>query len=120
VWYTRTMPYKDPAAQKAAKQAWYQRNKDLVSVRQKQRKNSIRKFVEEHKEQNSECADCGISYPPHMLDFDHLGDKEFGIAHAVHLNKSLEDLKKEIDKCEIVCANCHRHRTYMRSIKLNK
>lgn len=114
------MPYKDPAAQKAAQQAWYQRNKDLVSVRTNQRKNSIRKWIEKYKEDNSICTDCKISYPPHMLDFDHLGNKEFGIAHTVHLGKSLDNLIKEVEKCEIVCANCHRHRTYMRSIKLNK
>ena len=109
------MPYKDPHKQKAAQQAWYERNKKVVEERSLAKKTSIRKFIEQYKQDNSICTDCKISYPPHILDFDHIRDKEFGITNASRDKVSMKRLLAEIDKCEIVCSNCHRHRTYIRS-----
>ncbi len=114
------MPYKDPLAQKAAQAAWYQRNKQLVLSRTKDKRNKARVFVRNYKLENSICTDCGISYPPHILDFDHLGDKKFQIGGNNHKGRSIDSIKKEIEKCEIVCSNCHRHRTYMRSVNKKK
>lgn len=60
------------------------------------------------------CADCQVEYPSYVMDFDHLGDKEFNISNAINFH-SLEKIKKEIAKCEVVCANCHRIRTHDRT-----
>ena len=61
------------------------------------------------------CNDCGIKYPPYVMDFDHLEDKAFTIARRKHyVNR--EDLLLEVSKCEVVCSNCHRERTHNRSI----
>ena len=62
--------------------------------------------------QNTPCKDCNISFPYYVMHFDHLGNKSFNIAR--NYNKSLGELKNEINKCEIVCANCHAIRTYNR------
>lgn len=61
------------------------------------------------------CKDCGQSYPPYVMDFDHLGleDKIYNISQMVGA-KGMKSILKEIDKCEIVCANCHRQRTHDR------
>ena len=57
------------------------------------------------------CMDCGIEYPPYIMDFDHVrGEKLFGLAHAVNL--TMESIIAEISKCDVVCANCHRERTH--------
>lgn len=48
------------------------------------------------------------------MDFDHLKPKSFELAKAASHYRSLETIKKEIDKCEVVCANCHRIRTFNR------
>ena len=48
-----------------------------------------------------------------VLEFDHLGDKEFGIG-AGFRDRSLQALLNEMAKCEVVCANCHRRRTATR------
>ena len=108
------MPYKDPEKQKAAQRMWYERNKESIIQNVKDRKRKIKAFVLQYKLDNSICMDCGISYPPHVLDFDHLGDKEFQIGQGAK-SKGIEALKAEIAKCEIVCSNCHRHRTWMRN-----
>lgn len=63
---------------------------------------------------SSSCKDCGDS-DPMILEFDHLGDKVAGISSLIQLPSSLENLQKEINKCDIVCANCHRRRTYSRN-----
>lgn len=61
------------------------------------------------------CADCGYREHPAALDFDHLPGhkKKFGIAAGCH-KYSWEDVLIEIAKCDVVCANCHRVRTYER------
>ncbi len=60
------------------------------------------------------CADCGLSFPPWVMDFDHRDPrtKSFALAAGKALLKSREVLLAEIAKCDIVCANCHAIRTY--------
>lgn len=55
------------------------------------------------------CVDCGEP-DPLVLEFDHLRDKRFEIARGVR-DKNWAELVSEIEKCEVVCANCHRRRT---------
>ena len=59
------------------------------------------------------CADCGGTFPPYVMDFDHVGtDKSFTISRKIGANKGT--LLSEIEKCDLVCANCHRIRTKRR------
>ena len=55
------------------------------------------------------CQRCGYSKCMEALDFHHStrGEKDFGISYKGH-TKSIDILKKEVDKCELLCANCHR------------
>lgn len=65
---------------------------------------------------HSSCLDCTITNPL-VLEFDHMPgfEKKFDIARAVSgSTRSWKAIQKEIDKCEIVCANCHRIRTMTR------
>lgn len=56
----------------------------------------------------SGCTDCG-NMDLRVLEFDHQYDKVGNIARMMGF--STEKVKAEIDKCEVVCANCHRIRT---------
>lgn len=98
---------------------WYQRNKEARLIQIKSRVSWIRKYVSEYKENNSVCLDCGVSYPPYVLDFDHLPqfEKSFPLSSSGVKGRGLDAVNEEIAKCEIVCANCHRHRTFMRKAK---
>lgn len=58
------------------------------------------------------CKDCGCS-DPRVLEFDHVNGKTRSV--STMLNFCWESVLKEIEKCEVVCANCHRIRTYDRS-----
>jgi len=54
------------------------------------------------------CNKCGES-DPICLDFHHTsGNKDFQISTAVHVVRSKENILKEIEKCVILCSNCHR------------
>jgi hypothetical protein len=56
------------------------------------------------------CMDCGYAENPVALDFDHVkGVKLLNIGMNRHRDINL--ILEEIDKCEVVCANCHRIRT---------
>ena len=108
--------------QKAAYQkAWYEKNKAKhianVSARKKMVVEKVREFVRELKE-STPCADCHKNYPSYVMDFDHLGDKEYPIANMIQQGYDIASVQREIDKCEIVCSNCHRIRTHARLTQL--
>ena len=54
-----------------------------------------------------------MQYPYYVMDFDHIEDKVGAVSQLIKAN-NIGALKKEIEKCEIVCANCHRRRTFIR------
>lgn len=57
------------------------------------------------------CVDCGESDPV-VLDADHVrGRKASGIAKMLTSGRTWEAVQKELEKCEIRCANCHRRKT---------
>ncbi len=62
------------------------------------------------------CADCRIQYPYYVMDFDHRdGDlKEFSLNSVHRVTKRA--ILREIEKCDVVCANCHRERTHRRRV----
>lgn len=74
-------------------------------------------MLSEIKEKNG-CVDCLKKYPYYILDFDHVYGKKVANISFMLDNYSVEDIMKEIAKCEIVCANCHRERTFQRKNSL--
>lgn len=107
------MPYKDPAAQKAAQRRAYQKNKEMYLQRNRNRRLlhvSIAKAIKEEG-----CMDCGGSFPPYMMDFDHR-DPSTKFADPSRYNSFATPLKyvDELAKCDPVCANCHRRREHNR------
>ena len=88
------------------------KNRFKVNAWNKSRAAKGRKYLDTAKD--VPCADCGIRYPSYVMDFDHLRDKDFNVSRRTA--GSLKTLQTEIDKCEVVCANCHRIRTHDRSV----
>lgn len=59
------------------------------------------------------CADCGKCYNPWQMQYDHVrGVKINNVSNMLGLSK--EAILAEIAKCDLVCANCHAERTYLR------
>jgi hypothetical protein len=59
------------------------------------------------------CNSCGFNEHPAVLDFHHRDgtNKSFNIGSSLHL-VSRELLMEEIAKCDVLCANCHRIKSY--------
>lgn len=108
------MPYKDPEKQKLAQARYYQENKTSLRLEQNGQRSKLRLLIEQAK--SVPCVDCDIPYPTYMMDFDHCrGTKSFTISSQLSTkNPTKQRLLDEIAKCDVVCANCHRHRTRMR------
>lgn len=90
--------------------------KEKTLSRQRDRRSKTRKAIQDAKS-NAVCADCKEDYPYWIMQFDHLNDKLFTIAQATVEGRSLDTVLKEIEKCDIVCANCHANRTHMRLVQ---
>lgn len=66
------------------------------------------------------CMDCTGVFPWIVMDFDHRPEevKEFNVAKLGQYKATPEriaKLEKEIAKCDLICANCHRIRTQRRN-----
>lgn len=96
----------------------YQGNKKEHIARVNARSKAVRKKLLEYvwELKRKPCMDCGQTFHPVVMDYDHVrGSKSCGIAGLITKEASLERIQEEIDKCDLVCANCHRVRTFTRS-----
>ena len=95
---------------------WYHRNREAEAEKQRVRKTSrAEKFKEyiNHLKESTACQDCGNFYKAYVMDLDHRDPKQKSFSVSKHNgSKSWDTLLAEITKCDIVCANCHRERTY--------
>jgi len=92
--------------------AWATKPKnDRRNTLSRENRNKKKKFIADLKIERG-CADCGYKSAPEAMDFDHVhGVKKM---HVSSVQGSIESILAEIEKCEVVCANCHRIRTYNR------
>jgi len=87
---------------------WYANNKKAAKAAVKQRKQEIRVWFNEYKA-TLKCAYCSETDPA-CLDFHHIdpSEKEINVPWAVDWGWGVERIKREIAKCIVLCANCHR------------
>jgi len=125
------MPLKDRAARNELSRLYYHKNRErlkaahLVHYQQnrgkyfaavKKNKERLRQWMMEVKD-DGPCADCKTHYPPYVLDFDHVrGKKLLSVSEMVERCYGKKKILEEIEKCELVCANCHRERTHKRKV----
>lgn len=93
--------------------AWYAKNKEKQKARTRKYRFVLKDKVSEYKASHP-CVDCGEMYPSCVMDFDHTGeDKSANVSFLASGNYS-KKVWEEIEKCELVCSNCHRIRTHNR------
>ena len=96
----------------------YQDNKSYYFDKTKQRRKVSKEFIDLIKINNKclKCSEDDIA----CLDFHHVDedkDKDFNISEAYRHGVSIETIKREIDKCIILCSNCHRKLHYYENKK---
>jgi hypothetical protein len=64
----------------------------------------------------SPCLDCNVLFPYYVMDFDHRPgtDKKFNLHNRGITSRGMKTILAEIAKCDLICSNCHRARTYNR------
>jgi hypothetical protein len=93
----------------------YKANKARYIKRAWVKKQEFAAFVNGLK--NKPCADCGIVYSPWVMQFDHVRGKKEGDVSVFVGHGSIKKILKEIEKCDLVCANCHADRTHKRRVQ---
>lgn len=71
-----------------------------------------RKAVRDLKD-DQPCSDCGFKFRYWQMDFDHVRGKKIGNLNRLS-NGRTDVAIQETKKCDLVCANCHRLRTFLR------
>jgi hypothetical protein len=97
----------------AMQKAWKTANPDKVRAyaasSAKRIASTTIKYIRERKD--VPCFDCGVRYAYYVMQFDHVsGEKKFNI--GTPSGRTMDSVIEEIDKCEVVCANCHMERTW--------
>ena len=85
----------------------YRKNKKYYYDKAKERQQQLHKQLVEYKKTLS-CSRCGYSEHHSALDFHHISKKDIDICRAAQHGWSWERIMKEVSKCIVLCANCHR------------
>jgi hypothetical protein len=104
------MPALNPETRAEANVRYYNGHRDVIRQRQLDNRGKLRKIVIAFK--SVSCADCHVKYPYFVMDFHHEDGKGENISNMVARNVSVITLLSEIFKCIVLCANCHRIRSY--------
>jgi len=88
-------------------------------VTKKDKRRTSRKLVIQLKT-GRPCLDCKELYPHYMMDFDHVRGTKIGNIYDLAKTGDIAKLLAEVAKCDLVCANCHRHRTFMRAAGVDR
>lgn len=117
---------KDERDRREYQKRYYAKNKEKFAARDakinsetwkkkhRQHRDKCRPVLNKIKDQP--CADCELKYPYPVMEFDHVrGEKVANVSRMVSQGVSLEKILIEVEKCDVVCANCHRIRTWERA-----
>jgi|SRR3990172_334668 len=120
--YMRKWRSRNPEKAKAKDRDYYQRNKEKVKASNRDYRSRNLEKVQATKHERRDlirnlkakpCVDCGGLFHFSAMDFDHVfGEKLFGIGTSGA--RTLKSILAEIEKCDLVCSNCHRVRTWKR------
>jgi hypothetical protein len=98
---------------------YYRKNRDAqkarllrnAAARKADNKSRVIEYLREHP-----CVDCGEADIV-VLQFDHVANKERDVARMLSGSWTWSAIEREIAKCEVRCANCHRLRTALRYLQ---
>ena len=113
-----------PARHRKVVNAWHKANPEKVkAIVLKGRENGYKRMKILRKEKYAKicsiklktgCMDCGYNLSAVALDFDHRVGEVKLFTLSMYNSKSWDNILREIAKCDVVCANCHRIRTNQR------
>jgi hypothetical protein len=96
--------------QRNVSQAHYYLRKDYYLAKNAKARKRKSAFIEQLR--NQPCTDCGGVFPPYVMEFDHVQEKRWSIGGMSA--RTWTQLRSELRRVEVVCANCHCIRTHRR------
>jgi hypothetical protein len=108
----KVLSYKNKEDQAKAQARHYEKNKQYYIDKASEQKKKSKKWMHEYRSQ-LKCEYCDENHPA-CLDFHHVNPKEksFSVGEGLARGRSINSLLKEIQKCIVLCANCHRKLHY--------
>lgn len=107
----------NPAHQIARNREYRKNNREKVRASERSRHADMRRKLDLLK-MGRPCYDCGGDFPPVCLSWDHIPGKEkFFTIGSQMKSHCLDAVIDEINKCQLVCFNCHQLRTANRKLK---
>lgn len=97
---------RDPEKAKARHKAWVEKNKEYVKTYQRESKRKRKELAIEYL--GGVCKRCNQTYHPACFEFHHIDPKDKDRDPSKMLQLSWKRLTAELDKCQLLCANCHR------------
>jgi predicted HNH restriction endonuclease len=104
--YQRRYSAKHKDEQRQRSRKFYEENVELTKERATFTRKQRDKFLQEHKSSHG-CSVCGESRW-YCLDYHHRDPSTKSFTIGVNRRVSMEDLLAELEKCDVLCANCHR------------
>ena len=96
----------DPTPRNLIDKIYYLKNRNKIYQRKMQRRWKIKQKIVEL--MGGECSLCGYKKCITALEFHHKNKgKDFNIGELIK-NSSEQNVLKEVQRCILVCANCHR------------
>tara|TARA_Y100000034_G_C6909711_1_gene423714 strand:- start:10161 stop:10586 length:426 start_codon:yes stop_codon:yes gene_type:complete len=98
---------KDPQKRKAHNRTYYLKNKKKYTDYRNARRKEITQWYINYKSKQI-CSICGEDHPA-CIEFHHRDPslKDLDVSVAVARSWSIKRILKEIEKCDVVCSNCH-------------
>ncbi len=102
------MPYKDKAKQKEAQHEFYMQTKERTYESNRKRRKELREWFADITK-NDSCKLCGETTRV-CIDYHHRNpeDKVANVSKLVGDMRSRKRILAELEKCDSLCANCHR------------
>lgn len=95
-----------------AQKEYYVRNRKTIlakmKIRDQKRREERRRWLDELK--LGPCMDCGQRFHPAAMDFHHREERNGKRVSKQYDTRKWENVLAEIEKCDLLCANCHRIR----------
>lgn len=102
------VPFSDLEQKRAFQRQWERENREKRVRAKNDRRKILRQMLREYK-QNLKCLRCSESHPA-CLEFHHPdpSQKDFSVGDAAKMGLGWDTILLEIQKCLVLCANCHR------------
>jgi len=96
------------------KNRFYSYCKKCAAIQTGERQQTIKQKCLEYK--GNKCEKCGYDKCPAALEFHHKDPSKKDFTIARYRRVFNDKIKDELDKCQLLCSNCHREHHYMNHI----